>query len=76
MIRIDSEFYSSPYYFLLRDKGNKYSLYFSVENTLTEARKKDEVINFDKSKVGKIKKYLNKILKDKSKKYLRNKLQN
>jgi hypothetical protein len=68
MIRIDSEFYSSPYYFLLRDKGNKYSLYFSVENTLTEARKKDEVINFDKSKVGKIKKYLNKILKDKSKK--------
>lgn len=68
MIRIDSEFYSSPYYFLLRDKGNKYSLYYSVENTLTEARKKDEVINFDKSKVGKIKKYLNKILKDKSKK--------
>jgi hypothetical protein len=49
MITTDKEFYSSPYYFLLRDKGDKYSLYFSVEGTLTEARKKDEVIqNKDK----------------------------
>ena len=47
MITIDKEFYSSPYYFLLRDKGNKYSLYFSVEGTLTEARKKDEVVHFE-----------------------------
>jgi hypothetical protein len=65
MIRIDSEFYSSPYYFLLRDKGSKCSLYFSVEETLTEARKKDEVIHFDKKNIGKIKKILNKIIKDK-----------
>ena len=49
MIATDNEFYSSPYYFLLRDKGDKYSLYFSVEGTLTEARKKDEVIHFEKS---------------------------
>ena len=44
----NTEFYSSPYYFFLRDKGDKYSLYFSVEGTLTEARKKDEVIHFKK----------------------------
>ena len=50
MIPVDTEFFSSPYYFLMRDKGNKYSLYFSVENTLTEARKKDEVIHFSKEK--------------------------
>jgi hypothetical protein len=65
MIRINSEFYSSPYYFLLRDKETKCSLYFSVEGTLTEARKKDEVIHFDKKHLDKIKKAISKIIKDK-----------
>ena len=65
MISIDTEFFSSPYYFLMRDKGNKYSLYFSVENTLTEARKKDEVVHFSKEKGEKVKKHLKKIAKDK-----------
>jgi len=68
MISVDTEFYSSPYYFLIRDKGDKYSLYFSVEETLTEARKKDEVIHFEKNKGDKVKKYLNKITKDKKNK--------
>jgi hypothetical protein len=65
MIATDNEFYSSPYYFLLRDKGDKYSLYFSVEGNLTEARKKDEVIHFEKSKGEKVKKHLKKIAKEK-----------
>lgn len=65
MIPIDTEFFSSPYYFLMRDKGNKYSLYFSVENTLTEARKKDEVVHFSKDKGEKVKKHLKKIAKEK-----------
>lgn len=65
MIAIDKEFYSSPYYFLLRDKGNKYSLYFSVEQTLTEARKKDEVIHFKKEKGEKVKRHLKKVAKEK-----------
>ncbi len=65
MITEDKEFYSSPYYFLLRDKGEKYSLYFSIEETLTEARKKDEVIHFKKEKGNKVKKYLNKVTKEK-----------
>jgi hypothetical protein len=65
MIATDNEFYSSPYYFLLRDKGDKYSLYFSVEGTLTEARKKDEVIHFKKSKGEKVKKHLKKVAKEK-----------
>jgi len=68
MISVDTEFYSSPYYFLIRDKGDKYSLYFSVEETLTEARKKDEVIHFDKKKGKKVKNYLEKTVKDKKKK--------
>ena len=65
MISIDTEFYSSPYYFLMRDKGDKYSLYFSVEGTLTEARKKDEVIHFSKEKGEKVKRHLKKISKEK-----------
>jgi hypothetical protein len=65
MITEDKEFYSSPYYFLLRDKGDKYSLYFSVEGNLTEARKKDEVIHFAKNKGSKVKNHLKKIAKEK-----------
>jgi len=65
MINTDQEFYSSPYYFLLREKKEKYSLYFSVEENLNEARKKDEVIHFEKSQVGKVKNHLKKVVKDK-----------
>jgi hypothetical protein len=65
MIPVDTEFFSSPYYFLMRDKGDKYSLYFSIENTLTEARKKDEVIHFSKEKGEKVKKHLKKVTKEK-----------
>ena len=65
MITINKEFYSSPYYFLLRDKGDKYSLYFSVEENLNEARKKDEVIHFKKSKGEMVKNHLKKVAKDK-----------
>jgi hypothetical protein len=65
MITTDTEFYSSPYYFLLRDKGDKYSLYYSVEENLTEARKKDEVLDFEKSKGNRVKNRLKKIVNDK-----------
>ena len=68
MITIDKEFYSSPYYFFLRDKGNDYSLYYSVEETLTEARKKDVMMKIPKDKVEVIKKYLDKCAKSKKKK--------
>lgn len=65
MITVDTEFFSSPYYFLLRDKGDKYSLYFSVESTLTEARKKDELMIFKKQDGDKVKNRLKKIAKEK-----------
>jgi hypothetical protein len=68
MITTDREFYSSPYYFFLRDKGKDYSLYFSVEETLSEARKKDEMIKVPKDKVKHVKAYLEKLLKNKKKK--------
>ncbi len=36
-----------------------------MEENLNEARKKDEVIHFEKSKVGKVKNHLKKVVKDK-----------
>jgi len=68
MIQIDKEFYSSPYYFLLREKGNEYHLYLSSENTLVEARKKDVMIKVPKDKVEKVKKYIDSLTKKKTKK--------
>ena len=68
MITIDKEFYSSPYYFFLRDKGKEYSLYFSAEETISEARKKDKMLKIPKDKVEKVRKYLEKVLKSKKKK--------
>jgi len=68
MIKVDQEIFSSPYYFFLRDKGKEYNLYFSVEETLSEARKKDEMIKVPKNKVNHVKNYLEKLLKGKKKK--------
>jgi len=68
MIKVDQEIFSSPYYFFLRDKGKEYNLYFSVEETLSEARKKDEMIKVPKDKVKHVKTYLEKLLKGKKKK--------
>lgn len=68
MIQIDKEFYSSPYYFLLREKGNEYHLYLSSENTLVEARKKDVMIKVPNDKVEKVKKYIDSLTKKKTKK--------
>jgi hypothetical protein len=39
MIEFDKEYFNKPYYFFLKDKGNKISLYYSVSDTLTEAKK-------------------------------------
>lgn len=66
MITEGSEYYSSPYYFFLKDKGKNYSLYFSVEETLSEAKKNDVMIKVPKEKVELVKRYISKITKKKS----------
>ena len=68
MITNNKEFYSSPYYFFIKETKDKYSLYFSIEETLTEARKKDEMVKIPKDKIETVKKYLEKVVKDKKKK--------
>ena len=54
MISIDKEYFLNPYYFLIREKEEYYTLYFSSEKTLTEARKKDKVIKIPKDKLKKV----------------------
>lgn len=58
MIEIDKEFYSKPYYFFLKEKAKDFHLYFSIEKTLTEARKKDVMVKVPKDKVEMVKKYI------------------
>lgn len=68
MISSDKEFFSSPYYFFLKEKGNKYDLYFSVQSTITEARKKDRKISIPKDKLEHLKSYISNLLKKNKKK--------
>jgi hypothetical protein len=68
MIINNKEFYQSPYYFFLKEHEDKYSLYFSVANTLSEARKKDDILTFVKDKEEDIKNYVKSIIKGKKKK--------
>jgi len=67
MINIDEEYFNPPYYFLIRNKNEKYSVYFSINNTLTEAREKDDVVHFGKKKLGKLKNYIKNLVKTKKK---------
>ena len=67
MISLDKEFFSSPYYFFIKERENSYDLYFSAENTITEARKKDKKISIPKNKLEDVKKYITKLLKKKKK---------
>lgn len=65
MISIEKEFFSSPYYFYVKNKEKTYDLYFSSEQTLSEARKKDKKISIPKEKLEDVKKYISKLLKGK-----------
>ena len=68
MIIEGTEFYSSPYYFFLKDKGNYYSLYFSSASTLTEAKEKDVMVRVPKDKLKAVKEFIKKLTKEKTKK--------
>jgi hypothetical protein len=64
-MEFNKEYFSSPYYFYIKEGKEDISVYFSVSNTLTEARKKDEVVKFKKSNKKEVEKTISKIQKDK-----------
>ena len=67
MINFNKEYYSNNYYFFLKDRGDQISLYYSIADTLTESRKKDKKMDFDKKDSKKVKDVVNNILKSKEK---------
>lgn len=79
MIKLNEEYFQSPYYFYLKEKGNKINVYFAVEETITESRKNDEVVVVDKEVFNDIQKVISSILKSGkklSKKYVHKLLDN
>jgi hypothetical protein len=77
MINFNTEYFGNNCYFFLKEKDDKISLYYNVAETLTESRKDDEKIDFDKKNGKKVKGVINNILKSKqsvSKKYITKKL--
>jgi len=64
-MQFKKEYYKHPYYFFLKEGKDTIDLYFSVSNTLTEARKKDEKISFKKKNKEYIEKELTSIFKEK-----------
>lgn len=69
MIELNKEYFASPYYFFLKENRNTIDVYFSVQTTLSEARKKDEKISVPKSKEKSLKSVVSKLGKQKNKKY-------
>ncbi len=65
MIQLNKEYFDSPYYFFLKEKEDKISLYYSFSKTLSEARKKDFKIDFNKKSKISLKKKINDLLKSK-----------
>jgi len=63
MIKLNHEYYNKPYYFFLKDKGDKIAVYYSVSNTIKESREQDDVIVVDKEVFEEIQNVISKILK-------------
>jgi hypothetical protein len=63
MLKLNEEYFMEPYYFFLKEKGDKIAVYYSVSNTLAESRKEDDVIEVDKEVFEEIQKLISKILK-------------
>ena len=67
MINYNTEYFDNGRYFFLKDRGDTISLYYSVANTLTESRKKDDKKVFDKKYEKVLKKFIDSLLKSKKK---------
>lgn len=64
-MNLNTEYYIKPYYFYLKEDKERFVVYFSVSNTINEARKKDEVVHFPKKNKNSIKNKIKKIVTDK-----------
>ena len=67
MINFNTEYYGNNCHFYIKDRGDKISLYYNVANTLTESKKSEDKIEFDKKDEKKVKGLVSSALKTKSK---------
>ena len=67
MINFNTEYFENNCYFYIKDRGTKVSLYYNVAETLSESRKSDEKIEFDKKDSNKVKGVVYAALKTKNK---------
>jgi hypothetical protein len=67
MINFNTEYFSNGHYFFLKDRGDKISIYYSTADTLTESRKNDDRMDFDKKNLKNVKSMINSVLKSKKK---------
>jgi hypothetical protein len=67
MIVFNQEYFGNNYYFFLKESKEKITLYYSVAETLTESRKNDKKIDFNKKDTNKVKKTVHDFLKSKDK---------
>ena len=58
MIEFEKEYFNKPYYFFLKDRGNKISLHYSVSENLNEAKKEDNKMDFPKKEEKNVKKQI------------------
>jgi hypothetical protein len=65
MIKLNTEYFSNPYYFLIVENAETISLYYSIGLTLSESRISEEKIDFDKKNAEAVKKGVFNILKGK-----------
>ena len=64
-MKFNKEYYHPPFYFFLKEEKDGATLYYSMENTITESRKNKEKIKVDKIDSNVIKKVLSKVTKEK-----------
>lgn len=67
MITFNNEYFGNNYYFYLKEYEDKITLYYSVAETLTESRKTDKKMDFNKKHIKKIKKTVQDLLNSKDK---------
>jgi len=63
MIELNKEYFETPYYFYLKERGDKVSVYYSVSDNIVESRKNDDVVEIEKDVLDDVKKMISKIMK-------------
>lgn len=67
MLEFNKEYYSNNCYFLIKEGKNKIMVFYTVGDTLTESRKNDSRMDFDKKDEKEVKEQISKFLKQKKK---------